>query len=59
MPLNRGRNCKTKKCKRKAVASNIAELTNANKSKTAGKRRSHEQIIAIAMQTVYGKKRRS
>lgn len=57
MPLNRGRNCKTKKCKRKAVASNISELKNANRSKSAGKRRSHAQIVAIAMQTVYGKRR--
>lgn len=45
MPLIKGRG---KNGVKKAVAANIAELTRANKSKPAGKKRSREQIIAIA-----------
>jgi hypothetical protein len=51
MPLNHGRRCKTKACKRKAVAANISELKNA------GTKRSHKQIVAIALSTVYGRKK--
>lgn len=45
MPLIKGRG---KNGVKKAVAANIAELTRANKSKPAGKKRSHQQIVAIA-----------
>ena len=57
MPLYTGRGCKTKACKRKAVTANVAELMSANKSKSKGKKRSYRQIVAIALQTVYGRKR--
>lgn len=58
MPLKKGKRCKTKKCRRAAVSANIAELKNANKSKPRSKKRSQEQIVAIAMQSVYGRRRR-
>jgi len=42
MPLKSGKSQKT-------VSENIRELTKANADKPAGKKRSREQIIAIAM----------
>jgi hypothetical protein len=41
MPLKKGG--------KKAVSFNIRELHNANKSKPAGKKRSHAQMIAIGI----------
>jgi len=41
MPLHKGG--------KKAVSYNIKELTNANKSKSVGKKRSRNQIIAISI----------
>lgn len=53
MPLRKGRGCKTKACKRKAVSANIHELKHYGKRK-----RSHAQIVAIALRSVYGKRKR-
>ncbi len=53
MPLNLGRGCKSKACKQKAVSQNIDELTHHGT-----KKRSHEQIVAIALSSVYGKKKK-
>jgi hypothetical protein len=47
MPLKTASN-KGKKATQKAVSYNIAELTNANKSKPASQQRSRAQIAAIA-----------
>jgi hypothetical protein len=48
MPLKRGG--------QKAVSANIRELIKANKSKPAGKKRSRDQIIAIALSGARRKK---
>lgn len=42
MPLKRGSSQKT-------IGSNIRELTQANKSKSPGKKRPRKQIVAIAL----------
>lgn len=47
MPLQPGRSQKT-------ISSNIRELHEANKSKPKNKRRSQEQIIAIALSKAGG-----
>lgn len=47
MPLKKASG-KGKAAVRKAVSANIAELTRANREKPAGKKRSKEQIAAIA-----------
>lgn len=52
MPLNFGKNCTTKACKQRAVSANIDELTHHGK-----KKRGHKQIVAIALSSVYGKKK--
>jgi hypothetical protein len=47
MPLKKATG-KGKAAVQKAVSANIQELTRANRSKPAGKKRSKEQIAAIA-----------
>lgn len=54
MPLNLGRGCNSKACRQRAVSQNIDELTHHGK-----KKRSHKQIVAIALSSVYGKRRKS
>lgn len=49
MPLKRGG--------KEAVSANIRELIEANKRKSPGKRRSREQIIAIALAAARRKQR--
>lgn len=58
MPLQRAGG-KGKKAVRKAVSANISELTNANKSKPAGKKRKRDQIIAIAISEAKKGKKKS
>jgi len=47
MPLKKAKGA-TKKAMNKAVSASIQELTRANREKPAGKKRSKEQIAAIA-----------
>lgn len=44
MPLMKFGNCKTKSCRNNVVSANIHELTHHGK-----KKRSHKQIVAIAL----------
>jgi hypothetical protein len=57
MPLKKASG-RGKKAVQKAVSSNIAELTRANKSKPAGKKRSPAQIAAIAYSAAGKSKKR-
>ena len=50
MPLKKAKNTKSKKSVNKAVSSNIHELVHKGK-----KKRSHKQIVAIAIKGAKGK----
>lgn len=56
MPLQKASG-RGKKAMQKAVSSNIAELTRANKTKPAGEKRSRAQVAAIAYSAA-GEKRK-
>lgn len=58
MPLKKAKS-KRKKDVQKAVSSNIAELTRANKSKPASKQRSRAQIAAISYSAAGQKKKKT
>jgi hypothetical protein len=57
MPLKKASG-RSKKAVQKAASYNISELTQANKSKAAGEKRSRKQIIAIGLSAARGGKKR-